>query len=64
MIHYHICWSNSKLDWQAFTNKQEAKESAEKLVLPGETYAIVGFGDDCAWCKATDKVGKQGAART
>lgn len=63
MIHYHIRWSNSKLDWQTFANKQEAKKSAEELVRPGEAYTIEEFGDECERCGADGKVGKLGAAR-
>lgn len=58
MIHYHIRWSNLKLDWQTFANRQAAKKSAEELVRPRETYTIEEFGDDCARCKAAVKVAK------
>lgn len=58
MIHYHIRWSNSKLDWQAFRSREEAGKSAKDLVRPQESYAIEEFGEDCARCDAL-KVGNQ-----
>jgi hypothetical protein len=47
VVHYHICWSNSKLDWQAFSAPEEAQIEAEKLVRPRETYTIDKFDGDC-----------------
>ena len=40
VAHFHIRWSSSVLDWQAFSSTAEATASAERLVRPGETYAI------------------------
>jgi len=50
--HYHIRWSDSKIDWQVFSASEEAQIEAEKLARPGETYRIERFGEDCPKCKA------------
>jgi len=50
MKHYHIRWSNSHLDWQAFQTKEEAREDAERLKLPGESYSIVEQDGACPRC--------------
>ena len=34
MVHYHIRWGNSKLDWEAFQTETEAKAVAELLKRP------------------------------
>jgi len=51
MVHYHICWSESNLDWQAFNTMEEAQMEAERLVRRGETYKIKIFGQDCPRCQ-------------
>lgn len=50
MIHFHIRWSDSKLDWEAFQTREEATESAKELVLPGETYIVEEFDGSCPRC--------------
>jgi len=57
LVHYHICWSDSKLDWQAFDTPEDARIEAEKLVLSGESYTIDSFANDCPRCKATLQLG-------
>ena len=51
-LHYHIRWSDSKVDWQAFRTSEDAEIDAEKLAKPGETYIIVEFENDCPHCGA------------
>jgi hypothetical protein len=49
--HYHIRWTRpSKLDWQPFSTPEEAKQIAEQLAGPGETYSIEKFGEACERC--------------
>ena len=50
MIHYHICWANSKLDWEAFQSEEEAKVTAELLKRPDENYVIEALDGDCQRC--------------
>lgn len=50
MIHFHICWSESKLDWEAFRTREEAITQAKELVRPGETYLIQQFDGNCPRC--------------
>lgn len=50
MNHYHIRWSASKLDWEAFGTQQEAETAAKQLVRPGENYTIEQFDGDCPRC--------------
>jgi hypothetical protein len=49
-MHYHIRWSDSKVDWQAFASPTEANASAEKLARPGEGYAVEKFEGMCWRC--------------
>jgi hypothetical protein len=50
VIHYHIRWAGSKLDWEAFMTEKEAKEVAEYLKRPGENYAIEKADGHCQRC--------------
>jgi hypothetical protein len=52
LCHYHIRWSSSALDWEAFFSEHDADDSAKKLVRPGETYTIEQFNGDCPKCAA------------
>ena len=46
--HYHIRWSSSKLDWQAFHTEEDTKADAERLKGPDEKYVIEAQSDgDC-----------------
>ena len=54
MVHFHICWSDSKLDWEAFPTREEGITRAKELVLPGETYVIEQFDGACPRCKTLD----------
>jgi hypothetical protein len=54
MVHYHIRWSDSKLDWQAFSASQEAQIEAERLARFEETYTIEKFGENCPRCRVVD----------
>ena len=49
--HYHIRWSNSKLDWERFSTRQEAEQAANQLARPGETFTIEHVDDKtCLLC--------------
>jgi hypothetical protein len=50
MIHHHIRWSGGSLDWTRFETIAEAKEAAQELVKPGETYSIESFNETCSQC--------------
>ena len=50
-IHYHICWSNSSLDWKPFPTKEEATIVAKSIKKPNENYIIVERDDDCERCE-------------
>jgi hypothetical protein len=52
MIHYHIRWSNSELDWEPFCTREEAEVSALDLVLLDESYIIQEFDETCSECSA------------
>lgn len=50
-MHYHIRWSDSKLDWERFSTPQEAERAAKQLVRPGETFTVEHVDDDtCVLC--------------
>lgn len=50
MNHYHIRWSDSKIDWQVFQTKDEAVAEAERLKLPEENYEIEERDGNCNRC--------------
>jgi hypothetical protein len=50
MVHFHIYWSDSKLDWEAFQTREDATKQAKELVRPGETYVIEQFDGTCPRC--------------
>lgn len=49
-IHYHICWSESSIDWKAFATKEEATALAERIKKPNERYTIVERHEGCERC--------------
>jgi hypothetical protein len=51
MNHYHIRWASSKIDWQAFRNKDEAVVEAERLKRPEENYSIEERDNNCETCQ-------------
>jgi hypothetical protein len=51
-MHYHIRWSNGKLDWERYGSRAEADAGARKLMRVGESYTIEEFSDiGCARCR-------------
>jgi hypothetical protein len=51
-IHFHICWSHERIDWECFTSHTNAEERAQELVQPNETYSIESFnGHSCEQCR-------------
>jgi hypothetical protein len=52
MPHYHVRWSNSTLDWEAFPSPEGARAQAEQLVRPGESYVIEQVDGDCPRCNS------------
>jgi hypothetical protein len=62
MRHFHIRWSDGKLDWQAFTTESEAEERAKELVLPDETYTIEKADQQCPRCEETARLLRKRAA--
>jgi GAF domain-containing protein len=52
MTHYHIRWSSSKLDWEAFPTSEEAQARAEQIVRLGESYAIEQVDGNCPQCSS------------
>ena len=52
MPHYHIRWSNSTLDWEAFSTSEEAEAQAQQLVRLGESYIIEPADGDCERCSS------------
>ena len=49
--HYHICWSDSSLDWKPFPTKEDALELARLITKPNETFVIVERDHNCERCK-------------
>lgn len=42
--HFHICWSPSgKIDWDAFTSREDAEGLAQRIKGPHETFEIKEF---------------------
>jgi hypothetical protein len=36
-MHYHIRWSNGKLDWESYGSRAAAEEGARQLMRVGKT---------------------------
>jgi len=51
MTHYHIRWTDSKIDWQAFLTKDEAVVEAERLKRVNENYSIQEHDGNCERCQ-------------
>ena len=52
VIHYHILWSDSTLDWKSFPTKEEAMYLASQIKKRSESYTIVERDEECEGCKA------------
>jgi hypothetical protein len=70
-MHYHIRWSNGKLDWERYGSRDEAESGAKKLMQYRETYASEEHGESCPRCpdvvraklrQANKKLGKTGSS--
>jgi hypothetical protein len=48
-MHYHIRWSNGKLDWERYGTSVEAEAGARQLMRQEETYTVEEFSD--TWCR-------------
>lgn len=60
-IHYHICWSDSSIDWKAFPTKQDASDVAGKIKKPNESYVdLIEFLELVLWDCILDIVASDG----
>lgn len=59
-MHYHIRWSDSKLDWEPFSTRRDAEHAAKELARPGETFTLERVDDKT--CKTCLKFRKRGSA--
>jgi len=59
-MHYHIRWSDSKLDWERFSTREEAEQAAKQLARRGEAFTIETVDDKT--CKQCLKIGKRTSA--
>lgn len=39
-MHYHIRWSDSKLDWKPFSTREETEQAARRLARRGEAFTV------------------------
>ena len=44
-MHFHIRWSDSKLDWERFSTPEEAEQAARRLARRGETFTVESADD-------------------
>jgi len=52
-VHYHIRWSPDLcIDWKSLSTREEAKQLAERIKKPNESYVVVERDDECERCKA------------
>ena len=57
-MHYHIRWSNSTLDWERFSTRQEVEQAARQLARRGETFTLEHVDDKtCMQCLKIYKTG-------
>jgi hypothetical protein len=55
-MHYHIRWSDSKLDWERFRTREEAEQAARRLARPGESFTLEHVEDEtCMPCLKVSK---------
>jgi hypothetical protein len=51
-IHFHIRWTGVKrLDWEAFSTRDQADIRAKEFVRQDETYSLEMFDESCPRCK-------------
>lgn len=51
-IHYHIRWlSSGSLDWEQHKTREEAEESAKRLLREGGKHIVEPFDETCDVCK-------------
>lgn len=50
--HYHIHWSDGKVDWERHATRADAERSARQLIRSDETYIIEKFAGPCEVCKS------------
>lgn len=48
--HYHVCWSDSSLDWKPCPTKEEAVQLASAIKRRNESYIIVQRDEHCERC--------------
>ena len=49
-MHYHIRWSETKVDWEAFSTRAEAEALARDLARVDEEFTIEEFDGNCPRC--------------
>lgn len=55
-MHYHIRWSDSKLDWERFGTREQAEQAASRLARPGERFTLEHVEDEtCIQCQKVFK---------
>jgi len=55
-MHYHIRWSDSKLDWERFSTREAAEHTATQLARPGERFTLEHVEDEtCIQCQKISK---------
>jgi hypothetical protein len=51
-MHFHIRWSNGKLDWERYSSRAEAEAGARNLMRQEETYVVEEFSNTgCPRCR-------------
>jgi len=50
--HFHIRWSNSKVDWKAFSTSEEARDVADLIKKGDESYIVEEYDAQCEPCRA------------
>jgi hypothetical protein len=55
-MHYHIRWSESTIDWERFSTREDAEQAARQLARPGEGFTIEPVeGETCMQCPKVRK---------
>jgi hypothetical protein len=57
--HFHIRWTGARrLDWEAFSTREQAEMRAKEFLRQDETYSLEMFDESCPRCKGRASVAK------
>lgn len=58
ITHFHIRWSNLRLDWEPFISLEDADKAAKQISRRDEKYTIEQFGSECLQCERLREIAR------